>query len=220
MKYLRPLVAAMCLMTGMPASAAIVSVLGDNVRFTYDDSTLYGSATVVGDSIFFLPTSFRAESLSGAGLVTVSEMLNIRIEVLTPGYWLEELQLAEQGDYFLDGAGTSVSVTGDFMVSSNTSAYSASDSFSAGTLTVPNSLTNWSAGASVMLGDTPGWGGDTDVDVDIENYLSATTGAGDTQAFVQKKGSGVGLMVTVVPVPAAVWLFVSALGLLGFTRRS
>ena len=51
----------------------------------------------------------------------------------------------------------------------------------------------------------------------IQNNLAATTGANGEQAWIQKKQGGIG--ISVVPVPAAVWLFGSALGALGWLRR-
>jgi len=56
------------------------------------------------------------------------------------------------------------------------------------------------------------------VDVSIENLLSADTTAGNSEALIQKKAAfgGVGLTVTPVPLPAAVWLFASGITALGF----
>jgi len=221
MNSVRNAIAGLCLVFGaLSASAAIVSVDGDNVRFTYDNSTLYGSAIVVGDAILFTPTGFAAESLNGSGLDQEIEMLNIQVEIITAGYWLEDFQLVEQGDYILDGAGATAAVSGIFEVSSNTNANVESNSFDAGPLTVQGALTEWSAGSMISLGDTPGWATDTDVDLDITNTLSATTSAPGEQSRVQKKLGGVGIQITAVPVPAAVWLFGSGLvGLLGWARR-
>ena len=56
------LVGAGLVLLATSVSAAIVTVDGDNVRFTYDDETLYGTGLVSGDAIFFQPTTFRAES--------------------------------------------------------------------------------------------------------------------------------------------------------------
>ncbi|MBT8421666.1 MAG: hypothetical protein HKN56_05425 [Gammaproteobacteria bacterium] len=219
MKNLRCLLGAVALMLVLPVHAGIVTVDGDNVRFTYDDSTLYGTATVVGDSIFFQPTNFRAESLNGAGPVSVSEMLTVRVEVLTAGFWLDEFALLEQGDYFLNGAGASVSAGGSFEVASNLSAFSDSNATSAGALATQGVTTEWTIESNIKLTDTVGWFGDFDVDVSIDNDLIAETLASGEEAWIQKKFGGVGLSVTAVPVPAAAWLFMSALGMMGGLRR-
>jgi hypothetical protein len=54
------------------------------------------------------------------------------------------------------------------------------------------------------------------VDLQIQNTLDAFTFASGQQAFIQKKLT---LVTSVVPVPAAVWLFGSALAGIGFLRR-
>ena len=219
MKNLRRLLGAVALILVLPVQAAIVTVDGDNVRFTYDDSTLYGTATVIGDSIFFQPTTFRAESLNGAGPVSVSEMLSVRVEVLTAGFWLDEFALLEQGDYFLNGSGASVSASGSFEVDSNLSAFSASNATSAGALVTQGVTTEWTIDSYIKLSDTVGWFGDFDVDVNIDNNLTAETLALGEEAWIEKKLGAVGLTVTAVPVPAAAWLFMSALGMMGGLRR-
>jgi hypothetical protein len=76
-----------------PSSAAIVSVDGFDMRFTYDDSTLYGTVNVVGNNIYFLPTEFKAESLHGQGLVEATEMLNVQIEIISANKYLAGFQL-------------------------------------------------------------------------------------------------------------------------------
>jgi hypothetical protein len=60
----------------------------------------------------------------------------------------------------------------------------------------------------------------TDIDFSIQNTLQAFAAPGwPNYAFVQKKLSLTVTAVSTVPVPAAVWLFGSALGLFGFMRR-
>jgi len=120
------------------ASAATVTVYGNNVSFTYDDATDYGVGIVVGDAILFTPTGIIAESEDGAGLVTTTKMLNLQIQVTTEGYWLQDFNLIEQGDYQLSGAGASADMDGIFKITSNTSSYTVQDNFDAGPLTVQN----------------------------------------------------------------------------------
>lgn len=217
MSIVRSAATLVCLgLTTFSASAATVTAFGDNVKFTYDDSTLYGTGVVVGDNIFFTPAEFKAESLNGAGLVTATEMLNIQVEVITAGYWLEEFALYEQGDYLLNGAGATAEAGGTFTVSSNNNSNSDAANFDAGPLTVQGALTEWTAGTAIDLS----WATDTDVDLDIMNVLGASTADLGEQSLVQKKVGLVGVEITAVPVPAAVWLFGSGLlGLMGWSRR-
>jgi hypothetical protein len=219
MNLVRPAVAVFAVMCAGVASAATVTVYGNNVSFTYDDATEYGVGIVVGDAILFTPTGIISESEDGAGLVTTTKMLNIQVEVLTAGYWLQDFHLIEQGDYQLDGAGATADMNGIFQITSNTSSYTALDNFDAGPLTVQNSLTEWTAGSMISLADTAGWGADTDIDIDLTNTLTASTSASGEYAMVQKKLGAVSIEITAVPVPAAVWLFGSGLGLLGWMRH-
>lgn len=207
------------------ASASAAVVYGDDVKFTYDDSTLYGSAFTVGNSIIFQPTNFRAESTNGSpATVTTSETLNITVEVITAGYEITDFALAESGDYFLDGAGTEVKAGGRLQVSSGTKLCGylqqciASETFDATGLTVQNLTTDWSVGTSIDLATVANWGADTEVMAQIQNNLSATSLDVGEQAWIQKKSQFVGLEVTIVPLPAAVWMFLSALGLTGLFR--
>src|SRR5690606_7225886 len=58
----------------------------------------------------------------------------------------------------------------------------------------------------------------TDVDFSIQNTLQAFA-ASPSYAFIQKKLSLTVTATSTVPVPGAVWLFGSALGVFGFMRR-
>lgn len=214
----------------LSAQAATVTVTGDDVQFTYDDTSVFGTASVVDNSIFFLPTDFKAESLNGDGVATANATLRIRIEVITDGFALRELRLLEQGDYLHNGAGASVQQNGQLAVTSLTQICGglfpcrSTALFGAGPLTVQGALTEWSAAATVDLGDDPAWGADTLVDIQLENLLTATTlnPAVGEQAFIEKKFAAVGVLLepVAIPVPAAFWLFGSALALLRLRRRS
>lgn len=210
---------------GFQAQAATTTTCGTDVCFTYDDSTLFGAASVIDNSIFFLPTDFTAESLNGAGSQITNTTLNIEIEAITEGFNMTQFLLQEQGDYYLQGNGASVSAGGQLGVTSLTSncpdggltVCRLTDTFNAGNLDTQNQLTGWDATAAINLNDLADWGNDTKVIMTIENVLTARSLSQGDEAFIQKKIAGVG--ITVVPVPAAVWLLGSALGGLGFMRR-
>jgi len=208
------------------SNAAVVTAYGDNVSFTYDDSTLFGTANVIGDTIFFLPTTFSAESLNGAGAVTANQTLNITVESITTGYVIESFLLQESGDYLLNGGGASASVNGQLAVTSQTKLdglfpFRDEQIFSAGPLTVAdNTLHSWNAGTSIDLTGIAGWGSDTKVTATIENLLEATTLTDAERAFVEKKFGGIALTVNPIPLPAAAWLFgAGLLSLIGIARR-
>lgn len=104
----------------MPASAAIVTKFGTDVSFTYDDSTLYGDGTVVGNTIRFNPTTFKAEVI-GTGGDFLNAVLNVTITSTTSGFFLDKVDVLENGDYFLKEAGSEVNAFLFTQASSNTS---------------------------------------------------------------------------------------------------
>lgn len=209
------------------SQAAIITQPGTDVDFTYDDDTLFGTGTVVGNSIFFTPTTFKAESLNDDGAVSPIGVntLNITVDVTSGGgYEITNFQLAEIGDYLLTGNDSSVSASARLQVSSNTTTcgfFNCMDSEidNVGGLTTIGTTTEWSAGVGIDLADTSGWGSDSSVVAQIQNNLLATSTVIGESAMIQKKAAGVGLVINPIPVPAAVWLFGSALGLLGWMRR-
>jgi len=214
-----------------PSHAALVSQCGDTVCFTWDDAglSIFGTPTIVGDKIIFDPTTFVANSLNGEGVVTTNATVNITIDVMA-GYAFDSMGLAESGDYFLWGANSAVSVGGQLRVRDDADTLLVTDNITASApfdiYNTPFDLTthNWDAAASVSLAGAE-WNGVTQVVMKVENILSAYTLAGDTgalQAFIEKKEVGVEIDITttVIPVPAAVWLFGSGLlGLIGIARR-
>jgi len=219
------LIGTVIALLGFQAQAATTTTCGTDVCFTYDDNTLFGSASVIGNSIFFLPTDFTAESLNGAGSQITNTTLNIEIEAITEGFSMSQFLLQEQGDYYLQGDGASVSAGGQLGVTSLTSSCPdgglvpcrLTNTFNAENLDTQGVLTDWDVAAAVNLNDLADWGSDTKVIMTIENVLTARSLNPGDEAFIQKKVAGVG--ITVVPVPAAVWLLGSALGGLGFMRR-
>lgn len=209
-----------------PLHAAMVTLYGDDVAFTFDDGSLFGTANVVGNSLIFLPDSFSAESLDGAGTVTAHETLIIDVMVTTEGFQIESLGMFEQGDYILDGANASVAASGYLQAVSQTTtcgfiACLDSNIFNAGPFTDTAGATSpWTGDTSIELADTTGWNSDTHLSVTFQNNLSAYTEVFGEEAYIEKKLGAIGLIVNPVPVPAAAWLFGSGLlALAGVARR-
>jgi len=220
------LLGALALCAGSVAQAAIVHLEGTTVDFYYDDAqpgmAAYGELSVIGDSSFANPTSFFAESLNGTG-DSFSALGTVQV-VLKSGYRFDSVQVAQRGDYLLNGAGASVSVSGDLTIedSSNpatvlTTTMTSSSDFSIN----DNALHAWSSSGAF---DVSSWTTVASVDLSLDTMLFANTGAAGERAYIEKKFTGGGLvtiMTTPIPVPAAVWLFGSGLiALTGFARRS
>ena len=208
----------------LQVNAASVTECGTDVCFTYDNATLFGSANIIGNNIFFLPTNFIAESNNGDGAASANSTLSILVEAITEGFAMTQFVLQEQGDYFLSGSSASASVGGMFAATSGTKTCESmffpcreEEILNSSPLTTLDAFDDWSINSVISLAGNESWNSDSKVFLTIENRLSATTLENGDQAFIQKKVAGVG--ITVVPVPAAVWLMGSALGILGWMRR-
>ena len=224
--WIQPTLLALVLVCSA-SHAALVTLNGDNVTFEYDDATLFGAAFVVGDSIFFTPTDFKNESLDGITAPLVTDMLNIRITAM-PGKTIamDSITTQEFGDYILDdgpgnagGASVSASLRTQVLSLTNFGAPSI-ELVQTGLITAPQdgSTNNWSL---TNVNDWA-WDDETDLIFQIQNNLIADTNNLGERAFIQKKAVPIGIVVEVipaVPVPAAAWLFGSALLGLIMVRR-
>lgn len=236
----RSTVLAACLMGASLASgsvhSAMITIVGTDFDVVYDDTKLgqFGAPTLTGDTLYFTPNNFRAESLNGQGVVTDNSTLNGLTLVAHAGFHFGSLSMAEFGDYIMTGASSSVTVGGQLR---------AFDAFNSILTQTSNSLVvngatplnlidglnhDWVAGASItnatptiIPGSSPWLAGASQVGLTLENNLSAFTASTDTgplRAMVEKKFNGVAITVQPVPVPAAVWLLGSGLCALGVCR--
>lgn len=222
MKYVNKLAVGMLLFgqtLGGAALAASVTLSGNAVDFGFDDTLLglFGPAQISGDTLYFTPTDFAAQSLNGAGFALANDTLNIRVTA-RDGWSFSGMELLERGDYLLLGTGSTADVAGQlrvFDVASPLADLTASIGATA-PLDLPGLPThNWQAGA--ML-DLNGWGNAQAVNVTIQNLLLASTGTGSSLAFVEKKFVGLTpFMVAVTPVPEAhsYAMMLAGLGLVG-----
>lgn len=210
------------------ATAIPVTLAGTTVSFTFDTALagLFGAPSVVGDSLFFTPTTFKAQSLNGAGLTLTSQTFNVAVSA-NPGYLLSAVNLTEAGDYFNLGSGSAVGVGGQLrmfdleapLLPAATSSIVAGAPLTAVTSLSSFATSNWNASASVTV-PSSGWGGTdgyvTNVNVTVENLLLATTQTLGDGAFIEKKFTSLAIVTTPIPEPQAYLMFIAGLGLVGW----
>ena len=200
---------------------------GDTVCFVWDPSdidTVYGSLSGSGDVVSVSPLDFRAETSGIGGSDTVSGFGFIQV-IAKPGFVLDSITIGELGDYRLNGASTSVSISAEMEVYDWFNASGPSESkflTVTGPLNIQDANSqNWSAEGTVDMSTTT-WDGVDHVGLSLENILQANSnGAGHT-AWIQKKAIGsiaLTIETTVIPLPAAAWLFISGLGVVGACAR-
>lgn len=199
------------------AYAASVTLTGNNVDFTFDDTLmgLFGQPQIAGDTLFFTPTNFEAQSLNGAGLDLTRDTVNIKVTAHS-GWNFDSVNLLERGDYLLIGSGSTADVTGQIRVFDT--AMPLAELTDNITTTGPLNMTgvptkNWNADASV---DVSAWNSATTLNVTIENLLLASTSSPASLAFVEKKFSGLTLVTTPVPEADTYTMMLAGLGLIGF----
>jgi hypothetical protein len=199
--------------------AATVTQCGTNICYEYDDAQLgaglFGLPTLSGDSLIFLSPMFRAESIDGAGLDTASATFVIDRVYSLDDMDIMDIFLYESGDYrIINGDSVSAELILDIENNNSSESGSVSELFTA---------TGDSGGQqewSIQDGFDPSSefaSASNDVKVSITDILTADSDAFGETAWIQKKLTLTA--ATVVPIPAAAWLFVSALGLLVWRRK-
>lgn len=215
-----------------PAHSASVSVSGETVDFYFDDAFtgLFGSPTFTGNSLVFNPTMFSADAINNSGNLETdmaNQVFNVRV-VAKDGYSLSGASLSERGQYILNntsGGDTAVNVTGTFSAydSNNPSASYSASIAAADAFTETNPLTTdtWEGSANL---DSLGIGETSDAMVTIANVLFAKAFNFGDIASIQKHFLELNVktveVVAAVPIPAAIWLFGSAVaGMVAIGRR-
>lgn len=203
-------------------SAAPVTLIGNTVNFTFDDAMLgrFGPASLAGDTIYFTPTAFRAQSLNGAGFSLASETMNVRLTA-RDGYAFGSASLLERGDYLLLGAGGLAEAGGQLRIFDAAAPQLDVTSVigSPVPLATPGLPTrNWTAHS---FADLSGFS-NGELNLTIQNLLIAATFDPASLAFVEKKFAGLTVgTVALAPVPEAETyaMLLAGLGLVAVAAR-
>lgn len=202
-KFLREVLCGslLCLVTAQ-AQATPITLSGAFFDVSFDDALLggYGQPSLVGSTLFFTPTVFKAQSLNGIGTNTVSSTINVQI-LAHSGYRFTTIDLSEAGDYKLRAANSSVAVGGTLNVADSAHTLLATDSITATSAFNNRDGINhdWSALAGINL-DFPAWVDVQALDLNLTNILDATTVSTDTGpklAFIEKKFVGLDIRTAV-----------------------
>lgn len=202
------------------AYAASVTLVGSMVDFTFDNAilTLFGPATVSGNTLYFTPDNFEAKSLNGAGYALTNDTMNIKVTA-HQGWSFSSASLTERGDYLLLGSGSTADVTGQVRIFDvATPLMDVTANIVPGSpLNLPGVPThNWTAGT---LTDLSAWHTTQAINVTVENLLLASTVTPASLAFVEKKFVGLNLVMAPVPEADTYAMLLAGLGLLGYAVR-
>ena len=194
------------------AHATLITLSGTTVTYTFDDSLLglFGPASVAGDNLYFTPTAFKAQSTSGAGTVTTSQLFDVTVAAM-PGFELNSLGVLERGDYLLYGPGTNTAdVSGSLDLTTTANAIDASLSSSAPLTITGLPTNNWDE--SLVL-DVSGWG--ASLDLALTSDLSASSSQSGGIGFVEQKYAGILTTTNSVPEGNTLIMLLIGLGLIG-----
>lgn len=186
-------------------AVAATTLSGGNVSYTFDEGALglFGTASLSGDSLVFMPSGFSTSSFA-------VQTVNITVTAAA-GYSLGGFSLSENGTYTLPTSGGSARATGSFKAIDieGTTGNQITETF--------NGVLDggaWDAAATIALPAT-GWGGTdgvvSSVTLTLSNQLFALGGASISK-------TGVGISATALPVPEASTyaMLLAGLGLVGF----
>lgn len=201
------------------ASAATVTLSGSSVDFTYDDAlvSLFGTPTVLGDTIYFTPADFDVISENGAGISFTNALVNISVAPKA-GFDLDSVSLFERGSYLLLGAGMKwVEASGQVSAFdlADPGVFSTASLVSTPTTTAGLPPNYWDAMAGINL-DTSAWQAGGGINLTIENFLIASTAAPGSMAFMDKGYIGASFVASPVPEPEDYLLMLASIGLIGF----
>lgn len=211
----------------LTSNAALVSLVGDDVTFTYDDALLglFGTPTVSGNTLIFNPTTFSATATGDVSPVMTLSTINIGVQANDLNSIVSNTSLTERGDYLRDlgvpamgGVGpvmnAEVDASGQIRVSKGIQEVVAN--IVPDDLSVTDALTNWEA---LAIADVASLGGNI-LNVFMQNILFADSDATDAIAFIQKSLVALEVETQVIPIPPSLILLGSVLiGLFSIGRR-
>jgi PEP-CTERM motif len=213
------------------AQAVPTTVVGPNFDIIYDTALtgLFGAPTLSGNNVFFSPTNFKASSTGTQGIVITSSTIFFDIVPHT-GVTVTGSSLTEQGDYFLIGSGSTVSVSGQIRAFANSAPLTQLTAPIAATAPLTTVIgpttTNWTATSALSFGTLAQLDSKGFYRVTIENILLANNLSNPANAaFIEKKFANDGITVAVSNVPEpgqwAMWLAgLGAMGLLVGRRQT
>jgi hypothetical protein len=177
------------------------------------DNGLFGSPTLIGESLFFFPSDFKAESTSATPTQT-QDRLRFTITA-KPGLMISQVTINETGNYSILGNG-SVDVTGLLSVTNQSGPGLVTDAL-ATSPSMPVATSSSAQGGwtgSAIVSPPFGW---TTVQVELDNVLSAVATGG--AASIYKTITEVQIQTLPIPEPSAAGLLLLAGGSLLARRR-
>jgi hypothetical protein len=227
-------------------STLLGAASGSQFDVVYDEALtgLFGRPFLSNNVVFFTPTSFAANALgSNASQIRSSGVL-LRL-VAHNGFGFTQFGLSGRGDFYLEGAASTVDVTGSLTVTNAVGGFApvvapvasiTADGPAPGTAlssigpssayrNLPNT-SNWTSSASILATTANGLAQAGEVDFNIFNTLTASNGAANgsfTEGFIESKfvgGSGLFVSVTPIPEPSEWLMYLFGLLAMGvFVRR-
>jgi hypothetical protein len=218
---------------------------GSQFDVVYDDALtgLFGRPFLSNNFVYFTPTSFAANALgSNASQIRSSSVL-LRL-VAHNGFGFTQFALSGRGDFYLEGAASTVDVTGSLTVTNALGGFApvvssiaavTADGPTPGTVlasigpssayrNLPNT-SNWTSSASILATAANGLAQAGEVDFSISNTLTASNGPANgsfAESFIESKfvgGSGLVVSVTPIPEPSEWLMCIFGIAVIGALAR-
>lgn len=177
---------------------------------------LFGSPTLVGDTFIFFPSNFVASSANG-NPAAATDTFDVDL-LVHPGFKFDGISISELGDYSIQGQG-SVSAGATMTISDNLNVRNFVDPLVFNPAFPVTSGTNqsWNGQALRDLASAEGGTPFLSIHLRVSNELIAISGPGGS-AVIRKTVVGVPVAVTVLPEPGVLAMLGMG-GLLAARRR-